>query len=171
LPENFAKFCKNFPIICLIFYICQVFDKICQKFAFFCKKLATGKLDKYLITVPFSTWHTCMSNEALLWNHICMGVCQFLFTLFFPNLHADFHVLVFVLSFYRGKSWKYAKILQKYFKICQNCQNCGSLKICHFTWNLANICNSKFPERQQASTLDYNMCAGMGASFDKVILF
>ena len=77
------KFAKNLPF----------FTEICQ-LANFKKKSNYG---------PFSTWHACMSNEALLWNlniswHGCL--CLFFYWFFFSNLHADFnrHVFDFFLN-------------------------------------------------------------------------
>ena len=70
------------------------------KFVKFLTKFSNWQLKKIFNYCLFSTWHTCMSNEALLWNHNYIGVCQsffFYYFVFFSNCNR-IYILIFMYS-------------------------------------------------------------------------
>ena len=87
------------------------------KFAKFLTKFSNWQLKKIFNYCLFSTWHTCMSNEALLWNHNYIGVCQsffFYYFVFFSNCNR-IYILIFMYS-----NVHVFLCLGKIMKICKN---------------------------------------------------
>ena len=96
------------------------------KFAKFLTKFSNWQLKKIFNYCLFSTWHTCMSNEALLWNHNYIGVCQ---SFFFFTILCFFQIVIestywfsctvmymFFFVFYIGKIMKICKNFPEIFQ-------------------------------------------------------